>query len=171
MGADLYIESISEPAAKAAKPAFDEACQRRDKRRDMLRADGLSREAIGNDAEVKAAQDDVDKAYNAMYPEDGYFRDSYNVSSVLNKCGLSWWRDVTPMLRNGKLSPKKAALLAERIEKAPLHLPTLAELEHDNADTKNGVESWHDYYRNKRTRLIAFLRRAVELKEPIRCSL
>jgi len=28
----------------------------------------------------------------------GYFRDAYNDGSILNKFGLSWWRDVTPLL-------------------------------------------------------------------------
>jgi len=29
--------------------------------------------------------------------DDDYFRDSYNDSSILARCGLSWWRDVVPL--------------------------------------------------------------------------
>lgn len=76
MGADLYIEKIHQPLLEKYQPLFDEAVRQRD--------------ALPRDSkEAKAAQRKVTRYYDLMY-SDGYFRDSYNVTSVLWRLGLSW---------------------------------------------------------------------------------
>ena len=159
MGADLYREHISNPAREANKPRFDAAIAKRN--------------AATTEAEKKAAQREVDAADDAMYPEDGYFRDSYNASSVLNQLGLSWWQDVIPMLnKSGNLSPTKCRELADMIEDRSLPEPELLDLEYAKIDSgENSRESWHAMFVEKRARLIRFLRAAADDGKGIYASL
>src|SRR5580698_2449823 len=83
MGADLYLEKIHHPRMKQYEPLFQAALGKRDSARPKSR-------------EFRAAQREVGKYYDLMYAE-GYFRDSYNVTNVLNRLGLSWWADVSPL--------------------------------------------------------------------------
>ncbi len=83
MGADLYIEKINKPIQEKYEPPFEAAVRRRD---------SLPR----GSKEAEAAQAEVTKYYDLMFSE-GYFRDSYNVTCLLNWLGLSWWQDVIPL--------------------------------------------------------------------------
>src|SRR5512146_3228468 len=97
MGADLYIESISNKQKATYEPLFNAAVRARESNKDESRKDEL--------------QAEVSKYYDLMYAE-GYFRDSYNITSVLKRLGLSWWKDVGPLLnKKGYLSPTKARKL------------------------------------------------------------
>ena len=59
-----------------------------------------------------------------------YFRDSYNLSSVLWTCGLSWWQDVLPLLNNNlELTGENLARFRKQFVSAEQRLPTAEELE------------------------------------------
>ena len=95
MGADLYIEKLHQPLRQKYEPLFEAAVRRRDALPPKSR-------------KARAAQKEVTRYYDLMYSQ-GYFRDSYNASNVLNRLGLSWWVDVKPLctpdrrLRDGPL--------------------------------------------------------------------
>lgn len=152
MGADLYIRSITNAAAKKYKPAFEDACRERD-----------SAHQRGDEAGEKAAQARVMEAYDAMYPEDGYFRDSYNATSLLGQIGLSWWQDVIPMLsKGGYLRGENLRKLIAEIEARPVPSVDALDLHGAQVDAEgeNSREGWHAYFVAKRERLLRFLRSA-----------
>ena len=110
----------------------------------------------------------------------GYFRDSYNATSVLRTLGLSWWNDVGPLL--DQYSPEEDSSLGgdglqafrQMVANAEQRLPDKEELFVSNAlvdDDENTVESWHNYYREKRERLLKFIDHAIEMGEPIYFSI
>jgi len=106
------------------------------------------------------------------YPE-GYFRDSYNSTSVLWQLDLSWWRDVTPILDDeSNLQTEGIRTLLGMVEAE--EVPSADAIELGAAavvDEKNALESWERYFVEKRERLIAYLRGALEDNDPIHCSL
>lgn len=160
MGADLYRNDILDPIREQTKKTFDEAVAVRDA-------------LPPNDPRLDAAQADVDAAYDAMYPDGAYFRDSYNCSSVLNRLGLSWWQDVIPMLdKEGNLSPDRCKELADQIDNIDLQPISDSDWQ-DNwqSHTRDTRESWDKYFLEKKQRLIDFLRSAAEAGQPISCSL
>jgi hypothetical protein len=95
MGADLYIENIHYPLMRKYEPLFESAVRRRDS-------------SPPKSKEAEAAQRDVTKYYDLMYSE-GYFRDSYNATSVLWRLGLPCRRASIPFdrrnLTNGSHGP------------------------------------------------------------------
>jgi hypothetical protein len=151
MGADLYIRSITDPAREKHTPPFNDAVKSRDV---------IARKSGDNSQAIEAAQALVEKYYDAMYPDTGYFRDSYNNSSLFWVLGLSWWNDTGDLLDDdGNLSVDNARKLLAMVESAPLDIP-------DGAGKKAEA-----YFTEKRARFIAFLKRAIELNEPIYCSI
>jgi len=169
MGADLYIRKVTD----AARAEWDSKFEAAVTKRDALRT-GPS-PTPEQKAEYEAAQAEVSRCYDAMHPETGYFRDSYNATSVMWTLGLSWWKDVIPMLSKSRsLRGKKLLALVEMIESAKQKLPTKKELVKNHATVdagENSIESWHKSYVEGRASLIAFLRRAVETKQPVEFSL
>lgn len=162
MGADLYIEKIHQPLVEKYQPMFKAVVRQRDR-------------LPPGSPEAEAAQALVTKYYDLMY-SDGYFRDSYNGTSVLWRLGLSWWRDVIPLCTKAhKLRQDKLRRFREMVANAPLNLPTKEELEKEQLPvTESGedsLEAWHQYYREKRDQLLAFLDQAIALNTPIHCSL
>jgi hypothetical protein len=155
MGADLHIPKLRQPVEAEWKSKFEEAVALRD--------------AAQDDVARAAAQKLVDEAYDHRWGGDHYFRDSYNSTSVLWRLGLSWWNDVeydiTDEDADINVSPAACRRLLDKIEAAPFTLPTRDELIRAHAkvdDDENTVESWHKYYTEKRGRLVAFLKRAIE---------
>lgn len=81
MGADIYLNSVFNPNHARHSKAYVEAVNERD---ELLKA--------GKDDEARRIQRErVVPAYGAMYAM-GYYRDSYNESSLLSFLGLSWWQ-------------------------------------------------------------------------------
>lgn len=110
MGADLYIQSISDKAREKYSPMFDAAVKRRN---DAQKA--------GNSKRAEAIQKEVEMYHDKMYPEEGYFRDSYNGTSLFRLLDQSWWQDLGPMLnKKGELSPTKAKKLLEQMRANPV---------------------------------------------------
>lgn len=119
MGADLYIESISQKQDAKYKPLFNIAVKTRDDIankfpevqpymkdvwgiRPTPRPPAALREKVKllNDAQKK-----VNKYYKAMNDGGGYFRDPYNSWGLSSLGYFSWWQDVSPMLRHEDGTP------------------------------------------------------------------
>ncbi len=83
MGADVYLHSRFDDNKRKHSPAFDAAASARD-----LAANS------GKKERAEKLQQEVEAAHDGIYAPDGYFRDSYNKSSLLWQLDLSWWRDV-----------------------------------------------------------------------------
>ena len=190
MGADLYIDSLFQSNSKKYAKQFHKWAKIRDEKSkgipepiknylERADAEGVSmvashaRTYIKTFQEMKEAQKKVSAYYNQMYSK-GYFRDSYNSSSVMGTLGLSWWSDVTPLLKNGELSPANAKKLIAMINSRKQNLPTKEQLLKRDAtvdDNKNTVEAWHQMYKNSKLELIHFLTTAIKMGESISCSL
>lgn len=171
MGADLYRKSITDAADKKWLPIFEEAVKNRDEMIKRLEASGKTNAQACKTKMVKIYQKQVSEAYENMSPEEGYFRDSYNTTSVLARVGLSWWADVVPMQDdNGNLTPDALTHLADLIEKAEINPLTQEEFD-KNCDKSETIESWNAYFATNRDRLVKFLRSAAEANEPVYASL
>jgi hypothetical protein len=162
MGADLYIEKLQQPLRQKYEPLFEAAV----KKRDALPP---------NSRKAHAAQKVVTKYYDLMYSQ-GYFRDSYNVSNVLNRLGLSWWVDVKPLCTpDRELCDEQLRKFRDMVASATLTLPSREEIEQQGGtvgDTgANNLSAWHTYFAGEQRALLAFLNQAIELDSPIRCSL
>jgi hypothetical protein len=161
MGADLYIEKIRKPILKKYEPLFEEAVRRRD---------SLPR----GSKEADAAQGEVTKYFDLMFSE-GYFRDSYNVTCLLNWLGLSWWQDVIPLCtKKRRLRADKLRKFREMVANAKLE-PVTRELVEQRGGTvddgENSLAEWHRYFVEKHAELVVFLDRAIQLKTDVTCSL
>jgi hypothetical protein len=178
MGADLYIKSISDATQSKWKPVFDQAITERDA---LMEPSGSWRKEPTDPKKLrafKAAQRRVDRAYRRMYSTAGYYRDSYNVTSVLWTLGLSWWGDVGKMLdHDGNLHPDNTKMFVEMIQRATPMFDDLKALKkhlkehHATLDQgKNSVEEWAKSYRRERDRLVRFLRKAIHMNESVYCS-
>ena len=167
MGADLYIRSIYDKKRQELKPAMDQL-----------------------DEQIKAETDDEKKLalrekLMALYEQldtcGGYFRDSYNPTSLFWAIGLSWWKDVVPMCdEQGNLQPEEVRRLLHMIQDDSRMIPEepeklkaflLAKRCQVDDEGENSPEGWLTYLNEKSDRLQAFLRKAYELQEPIYCSL
>jgi hypothetical protein len=107
---------------------------------------------------------------------EAYFRDSYNLSSVLWTCGLSWWRDVLPLLNNDlELIGENLTRFRNQFASAEQHLPTADDLVAEGVQLKetgaNSLRKLREYHVRKRKELLAFLDLAIEKGLPILCSL
>lgn len=162
MGADLYIEKIHNPIIRKYQPLFEAAVLQRDSLRQKSR-------------EFKAAQRKVSRYYDLMYSE-GYFRDSYNVTNVLNRLGLSWWTDVIPLCtKDRKLRGGRLRKFRDMVAKANLELPSKEDLEKEcgkiDDEGENSLAEWHKYFTTKRTVLLSSIDKAIEIDSAIQCSL
>ena len=188
MGADLYIKKVHDKVRAEHDAAFEAAVDARDEAKnkaakantraflaksDTARAKHEAAKAKW-DKKAEELQKVVSAEYDAMYSE-GYFRDSYNASGVLNRMGLSWWQDVIPMLnRASNLAGAKLKQFRQMIEDHPVEI-TLEEIANTPYitldDGENSPQSWLDYYVARRQRLIEFVDQAIKLRTGIYCSL
>lgn len=185
MGADLYVERIVEKARAAAEPKFNAAVKKRNAYRlkhpvetkfcDEKHNEWLGKPADLANCKVCQLQAEVHRWHDAMYPDDGYFRDSYNATGFLSRFGYSWWQDVIPMLnQRGNLTPDKARELRDMVASAQLRPVTAESLRASGGtvdDGENSVESWNTFYLEKRERFLAFLTTAIKNRDRIHCSL
>lgn len=150
MGADLYAVGY-EKHRRAAEQLFDAAVKKRD---ENLLPNGQA------DPELQAQ---VDKAWDAMYPAELYFRDSYNPSSVMWRLDLSWWGDVEPDVKDNdeiNCSPAYCLELAKLVESRELKLLGADDVGPggDFEDTGGTVEEWNRYFIDKKKALVRFLK-------------
>lgn len=154
MGADLYIESIFNKQYGKYNSLFEQACGRRD--------------ASSNEIEKVDLQKEVMKYYDLMYSK-GYFRDSYNDSSVFHMMGLSWWKDVK--IENGFMSIRECKRLLKIIKNKEIPRKKVEDILKGAVDNEKGaVSKWYNYFMAQRITFIRFLEQAIKLNEPIRCS-
>lgn len=160
MGADMYIKGVYEVNRAKYEPLFEHWVKARDSATDPVAKE--------------SAQEEVSKFYELMQSE-GYFRDSYNGTNVLNKLGLSWWQDIAKLQnKKGDISvrnAKKFLMLIEPLAVKPMSADELKELHLQvESDGENSVESWNKYFKDQKEELIKFIKKAIELKKPIEAS-
>jgi hypothetical protein len=151
MGADVYLRSKHEAHKLPLQDSFNEAIS--------------ARNAVSSDhPDFKKLQAKVNSIYEDMYSV-GYFRDSYNHTSLLNSIGLSWWIDVIPMLDDESTLPiDKAMELRSMIATKELNPSQI----HKAFGSFEEVEK---YLLDKKQRLIALLDESIETGEPLLMSL
>ena len=98
------------------------------------------------------------------FSDENYYRDCYNSFGTFAGLGLSWWRDVIPMLDKGYLSVEKAEELKKAVVKK------LGEFKH-KVDGEIYQEKYAKAIIEDSLVLIAFLQRAIDMKSKIDCSL
>ena len=160
MGADIYLSSIADRARHMYEPLFNDAV----KRRNLAKTEGLKAEW----------QHKVEKYHDAMFPEEGYFRDSYNATSVFQVMDLSWWQLGDEMLdETAHLPVDKARELLALIEQRPISYETVtAHCEQNKLhESKQSIDEWFKYFVAKRERFMALLRKSIELNEPLLWSI
>jgi hypothetical protein len=161
MGADMYIHSIQKLAEKKYKKQFTYWVRKRDE---------YSRNY--DKANADKAQEKVTQAYDKMYPDEGYFRDSYNATNLLWQLELSYWNGIDGYLdKKGYMQPDKIKEFLNQVVARELPEPEALELGDATIDDgENSRENWHKFFVEKRIHLIAFLGTALDRNEPIRCS-
>ena len=105
-----------------------------------------------------------------------YFRDSYNLGSVLWTHGLSWWRDVLPHFdKHSRLSGKALRKFRDRVANTQQKFVTHEDLrvqgivpQKKGPRSVNGLRKFHA---RKREELLAFLNCAIANDLPVICSL
>ena len=151
MGADLYIKSVTDKAHEENQKAFDHAVQNRDN--------------VQTEAEKGQLQKEVDKCWDAMYPEGYYFRDSYNESNLLWQMGLSWWSNT--FIKHHYMSAANAKKFKQIILNKPI---TEVKFGHPEWVKDPDDPEWLTSFQTRREELIKFLDNAINLKERIYCS-
>lgn len=123
----------------------------------------------------------------------GYFRDAYNYGNLLWQFGLSYWKDVTEkfMTKDGRMSVINAEdLLKELKKREPIFEKNMEDLlgrknvvydfekrgkkkihrPHPDLNEKDR-EKLAAFYRKSYRKMQAFLRKAIEMKSAILCSI
>lgn len=182
MGADIYLRSVSEKARAEWEPKFNAAVAARNARypQGAMLARFIPAGVKVPAGTVVIPDDDplqkaVDEAYAKMHG-DGYFRDPYNPGGFFALLGISWWRDVVPMLtKDGHLPIRNARKLKRMIEgKAPITDEMVrAYLNSRRAEfgDPDEVAGWAERWRKDYADLTALLDRSIETGERLYCSL
>jgi hypothetical protein len=114
------------------------------------------------------------KYYDLMFME-GYFRDSYNVTCLLNWLGLSWWHDVIPLCTDRRiLQAEKLRQFRNMVARAKLEPVTRKKIVARGGTVdqgENSLDEWHRYFMEKHAELVVFLDQALDLNTHVTCSL
>ncbi len=132
------------------------------RRRQKFEAAVKQRDAISDGPKKDDVQAEVDAAFDEAY-STGYFRDPYNGASVLARFGLSWWVDVIPMLN------KRSQLLPGAAHDFLVKLEAAEDVFEENV--RGMTDEDQRYFVADYEALKKFLNHAIELNEPIFCSL
>lgn len=163
MGADLYINKLYKANRNKYQPLMDAWVELRDAH-------------PHGSKEADKAQKKVSYYYDKVYSV-GYFRDSYNGSNVLNRLGLSWWKDFDKFIdlkKSRSVSPKSAQKFLDLIRPLPIQEVDAAKLKEMGCvvdDSKNSPESWNKSFHEQKAELVKFLETAIKLKTPIEASI
>ena len=169
MGADLYIESITNAARQKYRPQWEHWIDLRNQY-----------QAEHKEESATQAAEKADRYFDKMYPNEGYFRDSYNSSSLLWMFKISWWKDVSKLMdENGYLQPAQCqTLLNTMAERRPFFKLALSELKDEevyNFSTQSTeietVAEQRHYFYGKERRFRNFLQRAIDMNEAVYCSI
>lgn len=120
---------------------------------------------------VEELQKKVIDLSDKMY-EVGYFRDSYNCSSLFWKLGLSWWamadgKKINLINRQGNISVKNAKVLLALVKSLPIQI---TEESINGWEPGTTVASLTEYFEAKKKRFEEFLQFAIDNKRPIQAS-
>lgn len=171
MGADIYLNSVYDPHHASCQPAFKRAVAARDAK---YPRDSVMPEDCPEQKAVTAAYDDM--------LSRGYFRDSYNATSLFGFLGLSWWASADPdtypwsIDGEGHMSVPSMRALKARLEQQGevtcQQMQEWAAIERHITidDDKNSLTSWGRMFERKRRKLIHLLGEAITLNEPLYCS-
>lgn len=101
----------------------------------------------------------------------GYFRDAYNITNVLNTLGLSWWQDVFPLCtEDGLLEGNNLLRVRRKIIVAKQRFPSPHLLQTAGAESLD-LAAWQQFYIDQRRKLLVFLDRAIAMNSAVRCAL
>ena len=104
--------------------------------------------------------------------DDCYFYDPYSYLSVMWAMGMSWWQEIIPMLKNDGHLPldncEKLIKILENTDVFP-ERSIISDIDGDRAETDENFNQ--EYMENKKERLIQFLKKSIDNKIPIKCSL
>ena len=163
MGADIYLQSKFKPHHEVWEPRFHAAVEARNRLYPCGVPEGCPEQAA------------VNAAYDQMYSV-GYFRDSYNSTSLFWLLDLSWWgsgfvndkgkmgvRAMKTLLANLESQPITDELMSKWVAKAEGNAVV-------EPDGPNSVAAWREMFERKRLKLMGLLREAIDLKEPLDCS-
>lgn len=195
MGADLYIEKLYHENCKKYRPLYEKAGERCDKLKTFSdttvkaiykamnytpnpfgenphpivpatkRIAGVQTEQIARYNRWARAVNRLGVLYDKCYSV-GYFRDSYNSTSLFWILGLSWWG--CKLIRGGSMSVANAKKLLDIIQKKTL--PILPTDWPGKNHCEGDAEGWNKYFQNKKINFENFLKQAIEANQPIRCS-
>jgi hypothetical protein len=172
MGADIYLNSKFEKNYEDVQKEIDalEALFKSTHKQTVLDvADGEE------DKLFELTRPLLDKQYSV-----GYFRDSYNSSSLLSQLGLSWSSDIISKLNEESyLSVEDCKWFLyeinnRRIGESPIEEPIMSSLFNVLGLEKSDVEldaEKIEYFVKKKSMLVNLLLDAIELNEPLYCSI
>jgi hypothetical protein len=172
MGADIYLNSKFEKNYEEVQKEIDEleALFKSTHKQTLLDvADGKE------DKLFELTRPLLDKQYSV-----GYFRDSYNSSSLLSQLGLSWSSDIISKLNEESyLSVEDCKWFLyeinnRRIGESPIEEPVMSSLFNALGLEKSDVEldaEKIEYFVKKKSMLVNLLLDAIELNEPLYCSI
>ena len=104
---------------------------------------------------------------------NGYFRDSYNNSSLFAAIGKSWWgmcgKD-DGIDDNGFMSVSSMQKLREELQGIEITSDSIAKNWGDDTFGETPDNELADYMIDKRKDLLLLLDKAIELNEPLFCS-
>ncbi len=150
MGADLWIESISQRKQAMYREKFEQAVKMRD-----------SIQPPYNQEYQELVEYYFDKLFSV-----GYYRDSYNTSNLLWRFELSYWQNDLRLDDDGNLPPSEARrLLALLKRREPIFEESLQRIRDDG--WSDSPEEVIRYFRMKYLKLRVFLKMAIKLNEPI----
>lgn len=172
MGADIYLNSKFEKNYEEVQKEIDEL-------------EALFK-STHKQTLLDVADDEEDKLFELTRPlldkqySVGYFRDSYNSSSLLSQLGLSWSSDIISKLNEESyLSVEDCKWFLyeinnRRIGESPIEEPVMSSLFNALGLEKSDVEldaEKIEYFVKKKSMLVNLLLDAIELNEPLYCSI
>ena len=104
--------------------------------------------------------------------DDCYFYDPYSYLSVMWAMGMSWWQEIIPMLKNdGHLPLDKCEELIKILGNTDVipERSIISDIDRNRAETDENFNQ--KYMENKKNRLIQFLKKSIDNKVLIKCSL
>lgn len=148
----------------------------------FLNAVTTRRKATG--AARSHAQRRVNELFQLLYPAGMSFEDPYTPKGVLWTFGVSWLKDIRPLLDSkGRMSLSQVRVLDARLARAANGFDVKAAFERNKdrsvlfsqaaaaiADEVK-LQAWQRYYSKRRDAFKAFVTRAVKLRSGIDCGL
>lgn len=160
MRADIYLNSVYKSNDGKYNKLFQRAAQLRDQA----------------SSEISRAQHQakVDEYYDKMHSPQGYFRDSYNNSSLLWVYNMSWWDIADKWLTDDGHLPIGRAIEFRAQIKEINHDAEVNRWLEDNKNSlstaANSAWEWRMYFAKKREELLALLTASINSDEPLMCS-